>query len=500
MAGHTLTIRSLRLAWILLIVAHSAACGDESGQPITDTPTGPPAAGDDGAACVAAEECFGGVCLTELENGLPGGYCTSYACEDQGCHGGQCVVDSMGATACVDVCEADADCRGGYRCQERGAISVCDAGEVSPEVGESPGGACVSGCEVGDPVRVDCGFTPSREVQSGLFQFGLPYQLTSGVHGFVLSIWADDDPTKINAISVRNRADQVLYLKGADSALNVTSFVENTLVALTFPFAPRNADFARVDGGLLQVQAEAESLCIARTEGLEGSEITVNVYLAGAGGLSADSIGEDPDVVRAIAEIGRLLSLVDIDVKSVSVHTMPDEVVQAYRIVRQQEDIGQLLSQTDKAIAVEDEDPEDPLALNIVLVDDIALADGSETIGKAGLVPGPAGLNGTHASGIVVETTALRTMPEYLGLIIVHESAHFLGLRHTSEVFLDNFTFGRTDPLDDTPECPDVPALQETCPDYRNLMFPLAPTERSRSTVEVSAEQGWVLRNNPLVR
>lgn len=74
------------------------------------------------------------------------------------------------------------------------------------------------------------------------------------------------------------------------------------------------------------------------------------------------------------------------------------------------------------------------------------------------------------------------------------------GLRHTTELFTQDVTCGRTDPLPDTPECQDVLAFGASCPDYDNLVFPLLPSGRRSEEVELSTQQGWVLRRNPLVR
>ena len=507
-AGNTLCdtydpARPTTVVWAILLSSLLVACGAEPGPADTgEIPDGPPSAGDDGAACLSPDDCFGSTCLTELESGLPNGYCTSFHCEDVGCHGGECVLDNRGLSACVDTCSVEDDCRPGYACMESGSLRICDvSGDPGREVGVSPDGTCIQGCEVGDPVRIECGFTPSRELEAGLFQWGLPYQLTSGVHGFNLTVWSEDQPASINALSVRNRQDQLLALKGADSALNVNSFVENEMISLVFPFALPYQDFSRVDGGVLQVQSSSSSLCIARAEGLEGDALTLHIYLNGASGLTEELMEVDPDVRKMLTEIQRLLALAGISIENVVTTEMPEEVVERYRILRSHEDFGDLLAETvDPDTDGDTSSNDDSLVLNLVLVDDIALADGSDTIGQAGLLPGPAGLHGTRSSGILAETTSLRENPEYLALIIVHESAHFLGLRHTSELFNETYAFGRTDPLTDTPECPDVRSLVESCPDYENLMFPLAQVSRTQSLVEVSSEQGWVLRHNPLVR
>lgn len=71
------------------------------------------------------------------------------------------------------------------------------------------------------------------------------------------------------------------------------------------------------------------------------------------------------------------------------------------------------------------------------------------TRGHAGGIPGPPGLAHTRASGIVIQTPARLGGH---GDLLVHELGHFLGLRHTSEL-----AEGITDPIMDTPECPQAP-------------------------------------------
>jgi hypothetical protein len=460
---------------------------------------GPPAPGEDGSPCSTSRDCFGDVCLTELEAGVPNGYCTSFNCLDTGCNGGRCIEDTAGNSACLDPCLVASDCRAGYSCVDLGPIAVCEfTGDPGNEVGESPNGSCVSGCEPGANVRVECGFTPSREVEPDLFQWGLPYQLTQGVDGFALTVWPEvEERSQINVVSVRNADEQRLELKGVDSALNVSSFAPNSLVSVTFPFAPRYAGFLDGRAGLLQVQSSAPSLCIARSEGFEGSELTVHLYLIGANGLTPDSLGVDADFQAMLAEWRRLMALGGVEVSRVVPQVIDSSTVERFRVLRDIEDLRELLQTTGDP---READGSSSLVLNLLLVDDIMFADAPDTIGLAGLLPGPPGLHGTRASGVVAEATSLREDPAYLALIVAHESNHYLGLRHTSEIFSDTYAFGRVDPLVDTPECPDVLNLVEDCPDYQNLMFPLAPPDRSAEDLELSLDQGWVLRRNPLVR
>jgi hypothetical protein len=496
------------------------ACGDTadggSGDPVG---TGPPSAGQDGAACLEPADCFGAVCLTELENGLPDGYCTTLGCTPQSCNGGLCVVDKWGNAACVDTCVDDGDCRAGYSCEERGGASLCDfVSAVGDDVGASPGATCLRGCDVAAPFRVDCGFTPSRRLEGAaegggdLFQWGLTYRTTQGIDGFVLSVYPDPDvlvPDEdtgelpvfaTNLLSARNDAGDRLDLKGADAALNVSSFGLSELAAVPFPSAPAYEAFVEGNGGLLQVRSEAPALCLARAEALEGDSLELHIYLVGAGGLAPDLLGSDPDFRAAVDELQRLLGLAGVEITRFVPHTVSAADVEAYRIIRDEASLGAVLALTEDPGAEADADADASLVLNLVLVDDILPNNGGDLVGRAGLLPGPAGVHGTAWSGVVAEVSSLREAPEYVGLVIAHEAAHFLGLRHTTEVFETDLPVGDVDPLVDTPTCPDLRSTLEGCPDYHNLMFPLAPLERSASRVTLSDDQAWVLRRSPLVR
>jgi hypothetical protein len=79
-----------------------------------------------GAACTTALDCgaVNGSCIT----GLPGGYCVAPGCgDDVPCGAGAACVPFSGSKACLDICESNADCRGGYACRQASdsAMKVC---------------------------------------------------------------------------------------------------------------------------------------------------------------------------------------------------------------------------------------------------------------------------------------------------------------------------------------------------------------------------------------
>lgn len=125
---------------------------------------------------------------------------------------------------------------------------------------------------------------------------------------------------------------------------------------------------------------------------------------------------------------------------------------------------------------------------------------GSSIIGFAGGIPGPVMAPATRSSGVVVAAfSGLSGNPfdtEALAQIAVHESAHYLGLFHTTELPPFNDV---SDPLADTPVCLGTTFQEgpDACPDAHNLMFPLLIDPATQNTL--SADQGFVLQRNPLI-
>jgi hypothetical protein len=102
-------------------------------------------------------------------------------------------------------------------------------------------------------------------------------------------------------------------------------------------------------------------------------------------------------------------------------------------------------------------------ALNVIAVS-LLTGDLEGAGGVAAGIPGTGLHHGSHASGIV---QMVFHDPALDRVVLRHEGGHLAGLFHTTEI-----EGGFADALDDTPVCPDVEGMLESCPDAVNVMFP----------------------------
>jgi len=126
--------------------------------------------------------------------------------------------------------------------------------------------------------------------------------------------------------------------------------------------------------------------------------------------------------------------------------------------------------------------PDDPRSMTFFVVEEVAnnSAGGSTILGLSSGPPGAATVQRTSKSGVIVSGIDFRGAPDDVGKIMAHEGGHFLGLFHTTE--RDG---GQSDPLDDTPvgEASD-----------NNVMW----WTLTQGNATLSADQGWVVRRNPV--
>jgi hypothetical protein len=131
-----------------------------------------PAPGDNGASCLSDQDCTGGYCINEPNNGYPSGYCTEICtlAVDTCVYGGACldVGIGMGLGACFDTCTTQAmDCRDAYACATIAAnTSIC-----LPDCMSDAQCPVVGACDVMSGFcQAPPGMTPTGEPCAGDFE------------------------------------------------------------------------------------------------------------------------------------------------------------------------------------------------------------------------------------------------------------------------------------------------------------------------------------------
>lgn len=137
-------------------------------------------------------------------------------------------------------------------------------------------------------------------------------------------------------------------------------------------------------------------------------------------------------------------------------------------------------------------------ALHVMLTNAIALDPGSVDLawGVAAAIGGAAGRVGTGLSGVALSISP--TFPASAdALTLLHETGHFMGLNHTSEMTGTSF-----DAFADTPQCLGVTNENfRSCPDGRDLMFALYyGASQGGVGVYLSPSQKRVVQGAPVYR
>jgi hypothetical protein len=225
-------------------------------------------------------------------------------------------------------------------------------------------------------------------------------------------------------------------------------------------------------------------------------------FVAGAG-LDAEAAGEDERLQDALAAFTDIYAAAGIALELAAPRDLAGQAAEALAVLEDDAETAELLAR----LAAEDAGAQDR-ALHVVFVARIDAGEGRTVRGRSTGLPGPPAHPALARRGAVIAgLDTLPAAPGQIGELLAHESAHFLGLRHSSE-----FDGLRHDPLADTPECPAERASQtssdgtpllsaEDCADLDggNLLF-YTPPQSATPQGELSADQAFVLRHSPLVR
>ncbi len=234
-------------------------------------------------------------------------------------------------------------------------------------------------------------------------------------------------------------------------------------------FAGANARTGRGVSGNLPYVIRVKRASALPPKGVLG----LNLYFTGARGWTAASAQDDPDFRAAIFRMQSFYTDIGVELKLLSWNDISTrfQVIDTFQGEPNNE-LSQLYSEGVTGEGV-----------NLFFIDRFAGQLGAQIGGIAGAVPGPSGegLGGTPRSGVAVATTS-DPDPRSIGHVMGHETGHYLGLFHTSELFAGNVN----DPI------PDTPTGQGG---NTNLMFPTVTT----GVAHLTEQQGRIVRGTPTV-
>jgi hypothetical protein len=449
----------------------------------------PPGDGADGAECARDSDCFGGRCFRDPE--WPGGYCTTPDCFDStlchpGDHGAHCGHPTApGGTdyACLQTCASPADCRPGYACA---AIDLSLRGCI-PDIAAPPD------LDPPDsyPFEVKCGATPL-----GRQRFSLQFDIPMGATSYMVTPFARDGRYLV-PIGIDLPTGGRIDFLGANRFQALTPIFRPWIAPTLIPTVSQHAGQLESGSHTFVVESSSNDLCWQMiSENGDGTEIDLRIYLVGLDGIDASNAPMNPDFQAMLARSAELFAQVGLTLSDVAYVDVSDADAARYSMVLEEEHVGEIVALSQRTNG----DLDSELVLDLFFVQTIAFGGGG-ILGIASALPGPAGLHGTQASG-VISTAEFIGLTEpgpngepqdgnsFTALVLVHELGHFLGLLHTSEIAAPDRSF---DPVLDTPECAiDVPIDQ--CPDLGNVMFPFADP----GNVYLSPGQGYTMKKNPL--
>ena len=259
---------------------------------------------------------------------------------------------------------------------------------------------------------------------------------------------------------------------------------------------------------------------INHRENPTGGTLDVNLIFCGVPGLNKDNAQADPSFQVMFNKFKQIYAQANIQVKVAG--TFNCNQAAELEVINSEEEFGDLLAQSSMT---------GNQAMNFFFVQDfeppftLPLKPGEHHLGQAAKIEGPALLQGTRYSGVVVTTLgeglSVLEPAELLqqGVVMAHEGGHYFGLYHPTErcgagaTKCPGFDINENgqidswevvDPIQDTPECPaslftlfDSEVTADECFNFdgQNVMFwSVAPNH-----VQLTATQKAALHDNPYI-
>lgn len=345
------------------------------------------------------------------------------------CDRGICVL----AGTCVPPCVTDADCTMGYACRPVYALTSLSAAQ--------PMNGCVQPLVLHDGVRSEPLPITTIVGRGSLTPPGVPAART-------LHVFRADDPNAAMQVQRLLAADgRVLFdidtvFPGSPPPANPVAGFGSVFSMLT-PNGSRPVSGAlTVEVAVFPARATISGTRILGSAGT-GRVLDIDLFYVGGGALRPDADGGIPvRVARALGEAERALAPSRIRFGEVRQHVIPGILRGRLAIV--DSGLDGTPGELQELFALGTGSGRG--SISIFLVRDI-----SGALGVAGDIPGAWMHPGELSNGIAISVDSLLD-PDPLtppfGRVIAHETGHYLGLFHTSE--LDGTV---VDPLDDTPFC-----------------------------------------------
>ena len=452
----------MRSAWILSLLLATACgartplnAGDEDGGQVVLVDGGFDAGVDAGRdsgpdagpviACAADSDCARGVCRArrsftpsdleplplacgEPDSGRAG---VGLPCGTRGeCDRGICTVSG----ACVMPCASADDCPADERCVE---VWVQTSGGAM-----QPLEACAPVTAAPDDVRV-VGPEPGPALPGG-FGDGVD-DVLPGLVPSTLVVWSAQEGATPILQQIRDPAGALVFdgFAGGPGApaprWGVSPVTVSDAVTLLFPNGPNTPVLPGGFSVSLNSLEPSPSERLVLQRDREGTVIDLDAYLVGGGGWALSGGAVPAPLARAIDDANDILAQVGLTIGEVRMHSIVGALRRDFEVL--DGSAGPLEVPPELAPLYRMSAGARRPSVHIFFV---RMIDGAAGIASG--IPGPHAVPGTGASGVAI---AVDVIPNaLLGLVIVHEIGHYMGLFHTSE--LDGSV---NDPLPDTPEC-----------------------------------------------
>lgn len=451
------------------------------------------------AACAAPMVC---------DRGSSRGYCRPPVCE-VGCEelGGVCASVGGQPNLCWAECDGARDVQDGAKCIPSDATS---AGLLAPadqieqlvpfsNISESLGVVCES--VSGPPSNMG----PTRDFTFEVGASDSSFMVVNSIAGqgeFYPFELLSPDETAIDLVLDYRHHNARLGDMQQEHLVDFGRYGDVSIDwSLLFPYSRSREALVKPGTYTMRVATNDEDMCFYAIPHQGGTSIDLNFYFTNYGEFNAVHASDDDDFQSVIERVEAIYGQVGVKIGKRRYFNVPPEG-RAYTVLRDFDDIKKLT-----ALGNSPEPGRDgALSVDIFLVDTIAVPEGS-LLGVSGGIPGPPGLHGNPGNGLVFGLDNLGINNKVVSHVMAHELGHYLGLRHTSEFVIgtdveadfDAF-LGVRDPLDDTVSCDDIMTLGLGCPDSGNLMFPAVPVTFNTTLIEMSEEQGNVIKANPLAK